>query len=423
MKAVVLALGLAATLAASAQGQPAMCDISPTPSATLLLPYFEVDLGDPQGVTTLFSVNNASATAIIAHVTVWTDLSVPVFDFDIYLTGFDVQTLNLRDALVVGNLPVTASDGQDPFDTISPQGPISQDINFASCNGTLPYSSPVLEAGMRGHVQAWLTGNASPLTGNCAGRNHGDNVARGYITVDTASQCSLEFPGDPGYFSPGGAGVATNQNVLWGDWFLVDPGSDFSQGDTLVHIQARSDFFGGPTGYTFYSRFNTFGADNREPLSTTWATRQILGGAFTGGTDLVVWRDATVPVGPFACGTTPPPFPLNQNQIVIFDEQEQVVTASGGGVSGEPDITLFPFPWETQRVTVGGPDLPIPPGFEFGWLFLNLNTTVAGSNTPPGISQSWVTSIYSAEGRHSAGLQAIPLASACEPTNLILPVF
>ena len=63
----------------------------------------------------------------------------PTLDFDIYLTGYDVQTINLRDIFVAGNLPRTASVGQDPDDDISPQGPVSQDINFASC-GTLPHS-------------------------------------------------------------------------------------------------------------------------------------------------------------------------------------------------------------------------------------------------------------------------------------------
>ena len=56
------------------------------------------DLNSTNGVTTLFSINNASASAAVAHVTVWTDLSVPVLDFDVYLTGFDVQTITMRSA-------------------------------------------------------------------------------------------------------------------------------------------------------------------------------------------------------------------------------------------------------------------------------------------------------------------------------------
>ena len=46
------------------------------------------------------SINNASATAVLAHVTVWSDWSVPVLDFDVYLTGYDVQTINLREVLL-----------------------------------------------------------------------------------------------------------------------------------------------------------------------------------------------------------------------------------------------------------------------------------------------------------------------------------
>src|SRR5579864_4712784 len=90
-----------------------ICTADAVPGATLLLPFFEVDLGNPNGLTTLFAVNNASASAVLAHVVLWSDLSVPVLEFNVYLTGYDVQTVNLRDILVYGNLPQTASAGQD----------------------------------------------------------------------------------------------------------------------------------------------------------------------------------------------------------------------------------------------------------------------------------------------------------------------
>src|SRR6202045_4136253 len=149
------------------------------PAATLLLPYFEVDLNNPNGLTTLFSVNNASATAALVHVVIWSDLSVPVLDFNIYLTGYDVQSVNLRDIIVAGNIPQTASAGQDPGDKISPKGLFSQDINFASCTGKLP--PPPLPSFFTAHLQAALTGKPSAiLKGNCAGQALGDNIARGY---------------------------------------------------------------------------------------------------------------------------------------------------------------------------------------------------------------------------------------------------
>src|SRR3954469_14910994 len=184
MKKTALCLALLGLLGLGGQAFALICTIDDVPAATLLLPYFEVDLSNPNGETTLFSVNNASATAVLAHVVVWSDLSVPVLDFNIYLTGYDVQTVNLRDILVSGIIPRTASAGQDPGDTISPKGSFSQDINFASCTGLLP--TPTLPASFVAGLRASLTGVASSnLAGRCAGRAFGDNVARGYITIDT----------------------------------------------------------------------------------------------------------------------------------------------------------------------------------------------------------------------------------------------
>src|SRR5437764_9790368 len=75
------------------------CDISTAPAATLLLPYFEVDFNSPQTTarTTIFTITNVSALPQIAHVVVWTDWSFPALDFNIWLTGYDVQSINLYD--------------------------------------------------------------------------------------------------------------------------------------------------------------------------------------------------------------------------------------------------------------------------------------------------------------------------------------
>src|ERR1700730_7921233 len=113
--------------------------ISETAGSTLLVPYFEVDLSTPNGRNTIFTINkggpldavtvngnpaganNNAPTAVLAHVTIWSDLGVPVFNFNVYLTGYDVETVNMRN-LLAGTLPRTASAGQDPTDTISPKG-------------------------------------------------------------------------------------------------------------------------------------------------------------------------------------------------------------------------------------------------------------------------------------------------------------
>src|SRR5436190_1672371 len=291
MKKTAVCLALLGLLALGGQALALICTIDDVPAATLLLPYFEVSpCSDPNGVTTLFSINNASATAILAHVVVWSDLSVPVLDFNIYLTGYDVQTINLRD-LLSGTIPVTASAGQDPGDKISPKGPKSQDINFASCAGQLP--PPALPASFIQHLALALTGKASPIFGGlCSGRALGDNIARGYITVDTVNNCTLRLPSDIAYF----INDVTFQNVLWGDYFYVNSAQNFADGDTLVHVEASLTNPATTTAgrYTFYGRYTSpawNASDHREPLATTFAGRYVDGGDFTGGTSYIVWRD------------------------------------------------------------------------------------------------------------------------------------
>jgi hypothetical protein len=423
-------LGIGIGMGSTPPAQAVICTVDDVPAATLLLPYFEQDIGDPWGNTTLFSINNASATAVLAHVVVWSDLSVPVLDFNVYLTGYDVQSVSLRDILVYGVLPHTASDGQDPADTADPndgisnQGSFSQDINFASCTGQLP--PPVLPPSFISHLQNSLTGQFSSILGGCAGLDRGDNIARGYITIDTVNNCTLRFPGDAGYFVAGGGGDATNQNVLWGDYFYISEGQNFAQGETLVHVEASATNpeTSVPGEYTFYGRYVAWtAADNREPLSTNFAVRYVQGGAFTGGSDLVVWRDSKVNQGAFKCGTLPAWYPLGQEQVVVFDEQENPEQPETLPVSPQPPGDVInPFPAEANSTPVGSEELPASP--DFGWLFLNLNTTVAaaGANPPedPGAAQAWVSVLISAEGRFSVGFDAIQLDSACQASHQLL---
>ena len=423
MKKLALALAVIGLLAVGQGAQAVIATVDDVPAATLLLPYFEVDLANENGVNTLFSINNASATAILAHVVLWTDLSVPTFDFNIYLTGYDVQTISIRD-IFHGIVPRTASAGQDPGDTISPKGNFSQDINFASCTGQLP--PPVAPASFQTHLAAAHTGGFSAILGGCSGRDLGDDIARGYITVDTVNNCTLRFPGDAGYFGAGGTGDATNQNVMWGDYFYINSAENFANGETLVHVEASATNpeTSVPGQYTFYGRYTAWtAADNREPLSTNFATRFINGGAFTGGTSLIAWRDSKVNQGAFKCTTLPAWYPLGQEQIVIFDEQEHPEVPQTFPFSPQPPGDfLTPFPAESQRTDVDGEDLPVP--FDFGWLFLNLNTNVAaaGANPPedPLAAQAWIETAMDADGRFSVGFDAIQLDHATIANHVLV---
>ncbi len=432
---------LLAALLLSLHAAPAAasaCHPEAVPAATLLLPYFELNLSDPNGLTTLFSINNASATAVLAHVVLWSDLAVPVMNFNVYLTGYDVQTINLRDVIIYGNLPQTASAGQDLNDTISPKGVFSQDINFASCQGQLPYS-PVNAAFLNG-LQLALIGSPSPLLkGLCAGQDLGDNIARGYVTVDTVNNCTLRYPGDSGYFGLSNNDV-TDQNVLWGSWYIINAAQGYAEGSDMVAVVADATSPETTTQgrYTFYGRYDGWSAvDHRAPLSTTFASQYATGGTFEGGTDLVVWRDTKFAQGPFSCPAVPTVrpawYPMGQEGLVIFDEQEHAATppVCPFGSGSQPSATPFQCPpiqsilvgpAATQRTLVNGAELPVP--FSFGWLYLDFNWQDGPSVGPvppfdPTAAQAWVVATQSSRGHFAIALDAYRLDSACSPNHFV----
>ena len=462
--------------AAVALGTPAgaeICTVDDVPAATLLLPYFEVDLVNIDCINTLFSINNASAAAVIAHVTVWTDQSIPTLDFDVYLTGYDVQTISLRD-IFSGNVPITADFGADAADGLDDESPspplgntqaanvspftgpftpgVPTEFDFSGTSGpcVAPYTNPVLDSNRLANLVAAHRGKNAPSYGGCVGANHGDNLVRGYVTVDAVTQCNLLFPSSATYFS---SGIADTRNVLWGDYIYLDPLKGSAQGETLVHVESciPGDGFTGfvgaggrrPTGaawcpfapgeYTFYGRYAAVaGQDQREPLATTFAARFLNGGVFDGGSDLIVWRDSkTIPTGvngPYNCASADGPawFPLNQTDVVAFDEQEnpQDLCFAGDVVSPPLGGTETCFPLEAQRVSLQGDNAvgsDPKPTATFGWMYLNLNTAVAGVSYPanPAIMQNWVTTVMNAEGRFGVGFDAVKLDSACLPSNVI----
>lgn len=420
MKRIATGLVLGAALLWNAPSRAEIGTLDQVPASTLLLPYFEVDLANANGATTLLSIMNASASATMAHVTLWTDRSVPTFSFDVYLTGYDVESIDLRD-IFSGVLPQTATNGQDPRDDISPQGPVSQDINFATCNRDEldpndPNSPPdpsdtaylphdPLSAGQVTALRNAHTGKASAqFGGQCAGTDFADSRARGYVTVDVANQCAGDdvFPSTAGYFVNGGGGVAGNRNILWGDTMFLNPATGTAQAEPLVHIEADSlDPRTSTAGnYTFYGRYvATAATDNREPLATTW------GSDYTNGrTDLIVWRDTGKPGVAFPCGT--PQTALGQTQVVAFDWEEDPVLLPS---------TFKPFPAEANRVTVGtSAQLPFPA--KNGWIYLNLNASTGGSFDP--VKQSYVAAVNRVDpGVYSSEFGAVAMDNASDPTT------
>ncbi len=375
------------------------CRVADQPAATLLIPYFEVDLADTQGQTTLVSINNASARSTLARVVLWTDWSVPTLAFDVYLTGYDVQTLNVRDLFTQAALPVTGPDASNV-------GSLSNNNNSTLFTGCAEVGGGVaapLDANQLAYLKNAHTGK--PVSASqCAGSGSaGPNVATGYITIDTVNRCTPRTMGStentpvaPNYFAKGGTGLASDANVLWGQYYYVNSRQNTSDGQTAVSIVADPDFFMGGE-YTFYGRYVGFdGRDERIPLSSLYYSRYLDGGPFSGGTDLVVWRDnrrATAPLT--ACGTSPSWAPLGEMQLVFFDEEENPMEILRGNA----------FPLATQKVHMGTTALPAP--HPFGWLMLDLwhqDSTHA---------QGWVSTIMTAGGRFSVGHEALRADDLC----------
>lgn len=377
------------------------CRVANQPAATLLVPYFEVELGDSTGQTTLMSINNASSKSTLARVVLWTDWGVPTLAFDVFLTGYDVQTLNVRDFFQQGQLPVTGP-------AASNVGSLSNnDTPFAGCGDAGPggLAAP-LDAGQTAYLRAAHTGQpvVTAPTAQCAGSaSAGPNVATGYITVDTVNRCSPRTvgttdntPAQASYFAKGGAGLASDTNALWGDYYYVNSKRSTSDSQTAVSIVADPDFFEGGA-YTFYGRYNGFdGRDDRAPLSSLYYARYVDGGTFSGGTDLVVWRDnRTSRTATHGCGTQPDWAPLGEMQLVFFDEEENPMEILQGNA----------FPLTTQKVHMGSTNLPVPE--PFGWIMLDLwhkDSTHA---------QGWVSVLMTAEGRFSTGHEAMRADDLC----------
>jgi hypothetical protein len=376
------------------------CRVANQPAATLLIPYFEVDLADPSGATTLVSINNASVKPVLARVVLWTDWAVPTLAFDVYLTGYDVQTLNVRD-LLEGRLPVTGPGTSNLGDLSDP------DVTFSGCGNSTANFSTTPDNKQRTWLLAAHTGRAvaKGATEQCAGSGTaGPNVATGYITVDAVNRCSprsvgttANTPVQAGYFVKGGKGIASDANVLWGDYHYINSRKNTADSQAAVAVVADPDHFVSGD-YTFYGRYVNFdGSDDRIPLSSLYYVRYMNGGSSFAGTDVVVWRDnRKSAAGLTACGKKPSWVPLGEMQLVAFDEEENPAELAGGNT----------FPVTTQKVRVGSPVLAAPK--PSGFLMIDLwhkNSAHA---------QGWVSVTMSGgKGRFASGHEAVRVDDLC----------
>jgi hypothetical protein len=396
------------------------CDISVAPAATLLLPYFEVDIDDAAGETTLFTITNVSNEDQIAHVTLWTDYSFPVIDFNIYLTGYDVQSINLFDIIERGLIAPDAGTGTDVTD----RGDFSVtngDLSLGACD-RLPGQ---LDDAYIVRMQSAFIDGSVPDLGTLAGcsdvGNPHDNAV-GYVTIDVADLCSTSLPTDPGYFTT----EIRFDNVLIGDYQQVNSGEDFAQGNPMVHIRAIPE--GGEPGEpaiinfdrTFYSRYQSGGVlDRRQPLPSIFAARWIEGGAGDFQTFFKIWREGQTDFADAnACGEWDNNVTVAA-EIVTFDEAENAVGDVPDSRVSPPISTVFTLP-ETSLTSVSDGSIypQLDNGAVGGWIYLNLDNDDADGFA----SQNWVIVSMRAEGRYSVDFDAAWLANGCTPEEPISEV-
>ena len=402
------------------------CDVGDYPAATLLLPYFEVDISSPAGTgeTTIFTVTNTSHLPQAVRVTLWTNLAYPVLSFNIYLTGYDVQSINLYDLFVQGKIAPDAGTGSD----VSPVGELSGTsttreydnplVIEETCAG-LPVALPLQfitrmqEAFTTGRIRAVGSVLAACNTG---GRPHENAV--GYATMDVVGLCGTSTPADPSYFIED----IRFDNVLLGDYMQINSDEDFAQAETMVHIRAvpegghPRERLGNPDyrvrfPETFYGRYlhpSRKGLDARQPLPSVFAPRWISGGATGFETFYKIWREGS-PVGE-NCRD----YLKNDAkfvEIVRFDEEENPTVSVVGceSICYIPELLLPSAAMLNVDGEHGYPDVfPSNPDWAVaGWMYLNLNDPEGQSR------QAWVAASMRAEDRYSVDIGSQALGNGC----------
>jgi hypothetical protein len=453
--------------AASTTNNDDSCDITLAPAATLLLPLFDVAIPDPY-VKTIFTVTNVTAVPQIAHVTIWTDWSFPILSFNLFLTGYDVQAIDLSDVLIRGIIappegtsatdrrispnPSSGVPGAVPDTYVSNPNIAREAVAFGgACSTQMTQIPPDLLKSVQTALTTGLYQGANLCDSTRVGGTHVN--ARGSITIDVVNTCTTKYPDDPQYLLK----ELLFDNALIGDYQDIHSDAtagNLAQGNPMVHIRAipeggsAGSHYGSNLPYTFYDRFTislpgqrqrTF--DRRQPLPSVFAARWIEGGVSGFNTSYKIWREGVV-AGTQTCSKAS----LNRSmlipnlQLIRFDERENSFGAVGSIICPCPPlITTLPaasrvsttnssvFPANGSAVNVSG------------WMYLNLNNGGAEEYSangrtglqptpfaPPGsftsirASQNWVIASMSAQGRYSVDFDAAMLGNGCSPAAVVV---
>jgi hypothetical protein len=475
----IVAVVIALVAASAAPVTASICAFDPVPAATLLFPFVPFDYNDPlHGTTSMISLTNTSSNSQIVHVTIWSDFGIPILDFNIVLTGYDVQTFNMRDVLYGGQLPVTvqsAERGETPLDS----GPVStlNELNGDWLYGLLEEPQATAALGSRcspdrqcypGRYSQIIPGAVLALfqswlqSSQTADRYYSEScelpysepfvpdpepwfVARTagsptwmYVTADVVETCSCTFPTDVGYWVPGSAdGEARYDNVLTGEIYWMS--SITSTAMPAVHIEADTDLDkvatvgNQPWPISFYGRYANAAddvSDWREPLPTAWALRYF-GTQYTPNfdTSIMVWKGSTRFMTPMDLSFEPAnesPDELMASNCLAYtyyawDEDEvvfQVMPRKWG--PDPPYVVINEMPLATQQIPVDVLDVP----GDRGWLLFvwpASNYAVAGGPAAPDFYQTWMGVAHTAWGTHSDFLTGTVMANYSCWADQVLP--
>ena len=425
MKGVTAVAAILLMATAALAGNPARwitadnnnsCDIGTYPAATLLLAYFEVDVTKPESsaANTIFTVINASRSAQIARVTIWTDTGYPAAWFNLFFGPFDVKPVSLWDVIVGGRFPPSTAV---PGDSKMMNAYI---VSTEHCGetGTIPEET-------RAALQTMLTSGVSSSQSCRVGTSH--PMAIGYVTVDLVNSCSNVSPTDPSYYSK----ILLYDNVLTGDYERINPDTtvgNYAGGNPLVHIRAIPEGGAAGTGttalpYTFYDRLTPDAArriDRRQPLPSSFAARFIQGGSAAFATDYAIWREAAQPA---AAGCTSTAAAMPFGSMIRFDEVENATTV-------DQSVASMTLPATSAPATRSAAFPPMAGFGVAGWMYLNLDnrggTTAASAYSSSRASQNWVIVHMRAEGRYAVDFDATSLSNGCsgaaaEPITMAKP--
>ena len=449
-KTLLTCLAIVAVLAIASSAGAVTCTVDQRPAATLLIPYFQVSFdADGNLVTTgvgardtIVTIANASSAPMIAHANVYDRYSVLQLDFNIALTGFDVQAMRMSD-VITGLLPDTLNfDGLDAC-----QRNTNADV-YPSANGFLRVR-PLSPATGQDNTQATtdynqrfnLPGLVDALRFNC-GTGNLDLNAIGYMVIDHANYCNLSDPTVDNYFYNDEIGM---ENNLWGEIIFTSGFGLPTYALSTVNLETDVTFGNAAlndpftTVRTFYARYwdplvdsppnacpncnqtnaendllqtspwNVGFGDQREPLGLNWAARWF-NGADAITTNYRVWRSS--PAAPASeletCDIEEPTVTL-----VFYDEDENTTTS---GTCPSPCTNpTFNFPFETQQRNIT--DFITPAGAVAGWVEMSFVNNSAGTS----LDQAWVD--YSFEGAVALETILVPGTqldpSSCNPLGIV----